>query len=504
MSGFHKTLKTALSRFAPFAMKCFAEGANLSAAVIKEKNMEKEMIKLTEKDKLFRSFILTGNMWEVVLRVCVPLAAYQGLMQLFKLTDTIIAAYIGTEAVSSIAYISQISFLISAIGGGLAIGAGMKISEAYGAGDYALVKKRISSVYALCLLLCIPVFALLPFVPQFLRMNGTPEQMISVSGEYFSVELVSIAVSFFNTVYIAVERARGNTKLILIINMVYLAVKTVLTAVFVYAMGGGVVMIAAATLIANLVMLVFAAVNMSKKDSVFGFSYKEIRFGEKVLLPVVRTSYPAVIEKAAFAYGKLIVNKMSTDFGDEAVGALGVSNNLGGFTTNLQNGFQEGGASVISQNIGAGRTERAIDAFKKMLIINMAIGAVFMTLTLVFLDPLSMLFSENDEYFRQLIKTVYRYESLGAVTLGINAAVMALLYGFGYTKLTLFLNVIRVFVFRIPVLWFLKNFTSAGIKSVGIMMTVSNVSIGICCAAAAYFVIKKIRKDMRKYDNGRY
>lgn len=449
---------------------------------------------LSVKDRRFREFVLGGDMWKVVFTICIPLAAYQGLLHIFKILDTMMAAHIGTDAVSSVAYISQIGFVISAIGGGLAIGAGMKISEAYGAGNYDLVKKRVSSVCFLCLLISIPVLLVIPFTPQFLRLNGTPEELIEASGQYFSVELVNIAVNFFNVVYIAIERARGNTKLIMWINLVYLVIKSVLTAVFVYVMNGTVVMIAFATLAANIAMFIIAAVNMLKKGSIFGFSPKQISLRRAVILPVIKTSYPAVTEKAAFAYGKLIVNKMSTDYGTSVVGALGVSNNLGGITTNLQNGFQEGGASVISQNIGAGKIGRALDAFRKILVINIVLGAVFMSLTLVFLDPLSSLFAGQDEDFRLLIKNVYGYEALGAVTLGINAAVMALLYGFGYTKLTLVLNVLRVFVFRIPVLWFLQNFTDIGSASVGIVMLVSNVSVGICAAAAGFFVIRHIKK----------
>ncbi len=449
---------------------------------------------LSPHDRRFREFVLGGDMWKVLFTVCIPLAAYSGLLHIFKIIDTMIAAHIGTDAVSSIAYISQISFVISAIGGGLAIGAGMKISEAYGAGDYDLVRKRVSSVYFLCFVISIPVLLVIPFTPQFLRLNGTPEELIEASGQYFAVELVNIAVSFFTTVYIAVERARGNTKLIMWINLVYLVIKSVLTAVFVYVLNGTVVMIAIATLAANLAMLLIAGVNMLKKGSIFGFSAKQISMRKAVIFPVIRISYPAITEKAAFAYGKLIVNKMSTDYGTSVVGALGVSNNLGGIATQLQNGFQQGGASVISQNIGAGKTDRALDAFKKLLIINTALGAVFMALTLVFLDPLSGLFSGQDEEFRLLIKNVYGYEALGAVTLGINAAVMALLYGFGYTKLTLVLNVMRVFVFRIPVLWFLQHFTDIGSESVGIVMMVSNVSVGVCAGIAAFFVIKRIKK----------
>ncbi len=449
---------------------------------------------LSQKDRQFREFVLGGDMWKVIISVCIPLAAYSGLLHIFKIIDTMIAAHIGTDAVSSIAYISQISFVISAIGGGLAIGAGMKISEAYGAGNYDLVRKRVSTVYFLCFIISIPVLLVIPFTPEFLRLNGTPEELIEASGQYFAVELINIAVTFFTTVYIAVERARGNTKLIMWINVVYLVIKSALTALFVYVMNGTVVMIAAATLVANLVMLLTAAVNMLKKDSIFGFSASQISMRKQVIMPVINISYPAVTEKAAFAYGKLIVNKMSTDYGTSVVGALGVSNNIGGIATQLQNGFQQGGASVISQNIGAGKNDRALDAFKKLLIVNIVLGAVFMALTLIFIDPLCGLFSGQDEQFRLLIKTVYGYEALGAVTLGINAAVMALLYGFGYTKLTLVLNVMRVFVFRIPVLWFLQNFTDIGSESVGIVMMVSNISVGVCAGIVAFFVIRRIRK----------
>ena len=78
---------------------------------------------LSEKDRRFREFALGGNMWRVVARVSLPLMAYQGLMHIFKILDTVMAAHISSDAVSSIAYISQISYLISALGTGLSIAA---------------------------------------------------------------------------------------------------------------------------------------------------------------------------------------------------------------------------------------------------------------------------------------------------------------------------------------------------------------------------------------------
>lgn len=456
-------------------------------------NMAEIETNLSEKDKRFREFSLNGNMWRVVAYVSLPLMAYQGFMNIFKILDTIMASHISTDAVSSIAYISQISYLISAVGTGLSIGGGMKISEAYGAGDYALVKKRVSTIYAICAGISALVLLMIPFAEFFLRLGGTTDSMIKVGTQYFAVELGAITLNFFNSVYIAIERARGNSRLILRLNIVILLLKLGLTALFVYVLNGDVVTIAAATLISQAVFFLFALRNMSDRGSPFGFSIRAISFGKTTALPMLKTSLPAAAERAAFAYGKLIVNSMCTEYGDSVVGALGVSNNIGGFSTSLQNGFQEGGASIISQNIGAGNHRRALDAFKKTLIINIGIGVLFTVVILLNLDFICGLFAGGDEEFRLLIKSVSCYEILGIITLGINAAVMALLYGYGYTKLTLLLNGARIFVFRVPVLWYLQNFTNLGGESAGIVMLVSNISVGVLAIIAAFFVIRKIK-----------
>lgn len=457
--------------------------------------------KLSEKDRQFREFALNGNMWRVAAYVSVPLMAYQGLMHILKILDTIMASHISTGAVSSIAYISQISYLISAVGTGLAIGGGMKISEAYGAGDYQLVKKRVSTLYAVCGFISLLVLMIIPFAEGFLRLNGTTESMIAISTRYFMVELPSIVLSFFNSVYIAVERARGNSRLILRLNMLVLTIKLGLSALFVYVLDGDMVMIALASVISQGLFFLFALRNIADRESPFGFSFSAISFRGNTALPVIRTSIPAIAERAAFAYGKLVVNSMCTVYGDDTVGALGVSNNICGLPTSLQNGFQEGGASVISQNIGAEKHRRALDAFYKTLIINVGIGIVFLIIIMLNLDFVCGLFAGGDESFRELIKNVTQYEFLGLITLGINAAVMALMYGYGYTKLTLILNGARIFVFRIPVLWYLQHFTDYGSESAGIVMLVSNISVGVISVIAAAVVIKRIKKNYLNTEN---
>lgn len=451
---------------------------------------------LSSRDKSFLEMSLNAPMWKVILYVGTPLALYQGLAVLFTILDTMMASHISKESVSAVAYLAQLNLLLSSVGGGLAVGAGIQISRAYGEGDFLLVRKRVSSLYAISLALGLLILALiLPFTGSFLRLAGTPEELIAVGGEYFSVQLFVMVVNFLNGVYIAVERARGNARRIFLLNIAVILVKLSLTAFFVYILKSGLTMIAVASLCSELTMFVFAVRFSLFGDNAFSFSPRAISLDRKVTLPMIRQSLPVIAEKALFAFGKTIVNSMCTLYGPLMVGAMGVSNNLGGITTNPQNGYEQGSSAVISQNYGAGKFRRVLEAFYVTALVSMLLGAVISGLELWQLRFLSGLFDGGSEDFRRMIAMVYRYEALGAVPLGLNAAVMALLYGLGKTRLTLLLNFSRVFVFRIPVFWFLQHCTDVGEKSVGIVMMVSNVSVAAAAGIAAAVVIRRFKRE---------
>ena len=454
---------------------------------------------LSKKDEKFREFSLNGNMFKVILYVCIPLALYQSLTQLFKVFDTMMASHISATAVSSVAYIGQIQIMLSALGSGLAVGASIKVSEAYGAGDYELVKRRVSTMVSLCAVLgSVVLLTLLPFATWFLRFMKTPEEFIAIGSTYFRIEIIALVITFFNNVYIAIERARGNSRRILWLNMGIVGIKLSLTALFIYVFHKGVTAIAAATLISQLSVLICAIVNMTKKDNLFSFSLKAVSFKSEIIAPMLRLSIPVVIEKAAFAMGKVIVNSMCTVYGSRTVGALGISNNIGGITTMPQAGFQEGGSAVISQNRGAKKFDRTQKAFFCVLISNLVIGVVLMSASLLCLEYISKFFAGSDYGFQQVIKGIFRYEAWGAIPLGINASVLSLMYGYGRTKVTLFMNFCRVYLFRVPVLMMLQKYTNYGSESAGMVMGISNALSGLLAVILGIITIISINKNNRE------
>ncbi len=451
---------------------------------------------LTERDRRYLERSLNGPVWKVVLSVGAPLALYQELAMIFTVMDTMMAAHISKESVSAVANLAQVNLTLTAVGGGLAVGAGIQISRAYGEGDLELVRKRVSSLYALSLSVGLAMLALiLPFTVQFLRLAGTPEELIAVGSRYFMVQMFVMVFNFLNNVYIAVERARGNAKRIFVLNILVILVKLSLTAFFVYILRSGLVMVAVASLCSELAMFAFALHFSLAGENAFSFSAKAVTLQGRVTAPMVTQSLPVIAEKALFAFGKTIVNSMCTVYGAVMVGAMGVSNNLGGVTTNPQNGFQQGASAIISQNFGAGKYSRVLRAFYVTIAVNVLMSAVITGIEILNLDLLASLFDSGSSEFHRMITMVYRFEAYGAIPLGINAAVLALLYGLGKTKLTLVLNFSRVFLFRIPVFWFLQNFTDLGEASVGIVMMVSNISVTVMAVSVAAVVIARFRKE---------
>ena len=457
------------------------------------------MASVSQKDEQFRNYALNGAPMKVLINTCLPLALFQALQSIFKTLDTLMASHIGADEVSAVAALSQITMMITALGAGLAVGGCIKISEAYGRGDYDTVRTRVATVYAMAVAVSIVVAAvLIPFAPQFLRLLKTPENLIEAGVGYFRIEILTLVINFFNTVYIAIERSRGHAKKILKLNMAIILVKLGLSALFVYGMEGGLVLVAIATLVSQVILLGYALISMSRDEGAFRFDFRNIRWKKQTIGPILNLSYPVTAEKVLFAAGKVVVNSMSGLYGGLTVGALGISNNIGGLTTSWQIGLTDGAAPLISQNRGAGRYRRTLQIYYCLLALDVAVGVIGLALVSWGLPWLAQIFAQSknamDPAFRDLIVEIHRWEMMGYITLGINSATIALLLGYGYTKLTMLLNVARVFLFRVPVLWVFQQFTSVGPEAVGMTMMISNICTGLTAVIVAIPVVLRIRR----------
>jgi Na+-driven multidrug efflux pump len=343
-----------------------------------------------------------------------------------------------------------------------------------------------------------------------MRLSGVPDEFIKIGTGYFIVQILTLAFMFYNSVFIAMQKAKGNTKIMFWLNILVMVLKLSLSLLFIWVLEKKDIMwVAMATMIGQTVMFVILLIMMLDKNNVFAIRLSEFKLKWRVCKNIFKISFPIFLGKFVFSFGKVSVNGMCEKYGPLVVGALGVSNNMNGLATTPINSFEEGSSTVISQNLGAGNRARALKTFKYTFIMASVVGIIgYVLIRFLLQDQIIGMFNQNAEAdgaaeFLALIKSIHRYDSLSILALAVNAAVLGVLYGFGQTKMTMVLNISRVFLFRIPVLWYLQTFhKEIGAEAAGISMGISNICIALASLLCLWIFLHRlgVKKQIKNED----
>lgn len=455
---------------------------------------------VSEKDRKRREFILNGKPMAVVLNISLPLILLGAFSYLSSIIDTVVVARSDNDALSSVVMISQIKSLFTALGAGFATGGSIIVSRLIGRGEYPKAKQVANTIITLFFGFAVVLISVLtPTAGGILRLAGLTDDMIKSGLGYFRIQIVSIGVSMFNSNFLGLEKARGATLNILLVNIMSMSVKLIFTVVFVAVLNFGTNMVAASTLIADISVTCYAVVMLVRRKYLFHFSIRNSRFTRDFLFPLCSLSIPVFLGKFVFSMGKVIVNRLAIGYGPEAPGALGVSNQISGSVTNISNCTEDSESSIESYNLSAKQYSRMIQIFWCTLAVNMTISIVGFIILTVFKSPISMYFADGSIEKAELIEKIFSFEKIGIVALGINSAVNGLIYGIGYTKLSMIVNLSRLFVFRIPsMLIMINGFPQLGAESLGIAMLISNVGIGLMSVVIGVVCLLRIKNHKTK------
>ena len=458
------------------------------------------MAKMTNEKS--RRLILTGNIWQVVIAITMPLFFYQLINSFYSLVDQIMVAQIGESSVSAVATLTQIKGCIMAIGTGLSGGGAIIVARLYGAGKIEEAKKNANVMFTFALITSTIILLLfLPFSTFVLRLCQVPDDLITISDLYFKLQIIEQVIIIFNNLFIGLEKSKGNTKIIFILNIIIMGVKLILNSIFIYGFHvTNLAWIEVASIVAQLVLFVIAMIKLFSKDNIFKISFKTLSLKWNYLKKILLLSLPLFLGKFVISLGKVTVNAMCKVYGSLTVGALGISNNMCGMITNPGTSMEDSESSIVSQNLGNKNMKRTLKIFGVCCAI-MAIWSVlgFLSVRVFFEDQILNLFNTKNTSpeFVQMIKDIFYYDCLSIPALAINSIILGLLYGYGQTFLATVNNVLRIFT-RIGVLWYLQTFhPEIGAEAAGISMGISNLIIAF--SAIIFLTIFLIKTKMKGY-----
>ncbi len=402
-----------------------------------------------------RKMILGGNLAKTLTVIILPLAIYQLFNSTYTLLDQIICAQISTTAQNAVSSISQIKSTISAFGGGLAAGGAVIVSRYFGAGDVKSARHASSNLFFMAIvmsaLLCI---LFIPLAEPIMWMCQIAPQSIEIGVGYFQLQLLELALVSINSVFIGLEKSKGNSRIIMVLNIIVLVFKLGLTSAFVFWWDmKDIIFVEVSTIIAQGLLTAIALFILFSKHNILRLSFGMILPKKMYVLPILKLSIPIFLGKFVMSLGNVIVNAICGGYWNAVtdgliVGTLGVSNNICGMITSPTNSFEEGGSTIVSQNLGNRNMRRAIKSFVYSLVAVSVVSTIgYVLMRFVFIDQLVNLFASADdksEIYIQYVKEIFVWDSLSIPALGVTAAVLGLLYGYGQTGLSTILNLSRI------------------------------------------------------------
>jgi len=451
-------------------------------------------IGLSLRERSRRTRILEGPLWKAILWMTAPLALYAVFNFLYMFFDIVIVATIGNADVASVVIIDEIKSAFLAFGGGIAVGGSVLVARHYGAGDWDKARRNAAASLVLSFVVALSMAALLvAFGKPLLTLFQAPDIVIQTGMGYYNLQVWSTALMAINAVYFGLERAKGRTGAILLVNVAAMVLKLLLSVWFVFGLHQGTTFVALATLLSQAFLTIIALFVLFSPRNSLCIQWKNLSLTASTLRPILLLSLPVIAGKFLFSLGKVIVNGMAAAYGVSAVAALGLATKITQGANSIPLVFEESETAIIAQNIGAGKLKRAFSSYGLSQLFAVLIGLAGMALTIHFLNELVDLFATGaDPVYRQMIVDIYHWEKFSTFTSASIAIITGVFIGFKWTQVSLWINIVRLFVIRIPMLYFLQQ-AGVGTIALGYIMFFSNLATTLIALALLAWFYRRVR-----------
>ena len=429
-----------------------------------------------------RDMILNGNILKAILVISLPIVFYNICNYLYGIYDMMIVqiAHIGDAA--DVVVLDQIKNMIQTLVGAIATGGGILIAKRIGEKRIEYAKRSANTLFTIALIIASITLLFIPFAVPFLKLLQTDQSTIDNALGYFNIQMVNLFITTLNVVFIAIEKSKGNTFKIFILNLGVIAIKIGLTTLFAFGPFEGVTItwLAVATMIAQGFMMVVMVILMVLPSNILRITPKSLNLNKEDLKIIIKLSLPVFIGRFLFHFGKVYLNSIATvTYGKMVVGALGISNTMAGLPTNIINSFEDGGSTIVSQNYGNGNGKRIMRFYFINMILVSSISLIALIILFILKGNVAGFFDGNDEEYRTIIVNIFKWECIDVFFTGISGASNSIFYGFGKTRVTSIMSMVNLFGFRLPTLMILMYGVKMNYEACGIAMFVSNTLAGI-------------------------
>ena len=402
----------------------------------------------------------TERIRKLLMQYAVPAVVAMTASSLYNMVDSIFIGHgVGPLAISGLALTFPLMNLAAAFGSLVGVGAATLISMRLGQRDYATAQRVLGNVVMLNLLLGVGfgLVALL-FLDPILYFFGASDATIGYAREYMTVILLGNVITHMYLGLNSVLRASGHPRKAMYATINTVVINTVLDPIFIYGFGWGIRGAAIATVLAQIISLVWQFRLLSDRSELIHFRRGIYRLRRRIVRDVLAIGMSPFLMNLTACFIVILINKgLKTYGGDLMIGAYGIVNRLAFVFVMIVMGVNQGMQPIAGYNFGAQQYDRVLRVLKLTIVCAVGITTAGF-LVGEFAPRLAVsLFTSDEELIRLSVEGM-RIVFVFFPIIGFQMVATNFFQSIGMAGKAIFMSLSRQLLFLMPGLLFLPRF----------------------------------------------
>ena len=402
-----------------------------------------------------------GSITKHLINFSLPLLLGNLFQQLYNMVDTwVVGNYVSNEAFSAVGTVGPVINTLIGFFLGLSSGAGVVISQYYGAGREEKVRQAVHTALMLTLVLGVVFTAAgIAMTSLMLQLMKTPAEVAPEQAAYLRIYFAGVMGLLLYNMGSGILRAVGDSRRPFYFLVVSAVLNTVLDLLFVIKFHMGVEGVAYATIIAQAVSALLTLWVLMRAEGGIRLELRALRFTWSVLRQIVAVGIPAALQMAITAFSNVFVQSYINYFGPDCMSGWTAYTKVDQLVILPVQSISMANTTFVGQNLGVGDTPRAKKGVRISLWLSVAVTAVLLIPVLLFAPDLTAFFNSKAEVVSygalllRLLSPFYFFFCINQIYAGA-------LRGAGNSQMPMWIMLGSFVVFRQIYLYIMSNYIS--------------------------------------------
>jgi len=419
-----------------------------------------------------------------LMLLSMPIMASNLLQTLYNMADAYFLGKLGKEAISAPSITMNVSNFLIVFGAAFSIAGTTMLSQAYGANRENRARHDFlaSQIFLMNSLMSIvvTVAGVLLTKPLLMLMHVPSGITFDYTVQYMTITFLTMPFLFGDFILRGILQGIGDSLTPLYVQGVAVILNVVLDPIFIFGWGPIPAMAvegaAWATFISRALSSVVSMILLFGGFKGVRVSLRLLKPDKRTLAVMTRIGLPASIGQSVSSLGFAVIQGVVNSFGPAVIAAFGIGNRIQSLFNMPAQGISQGTAVLVGKKLGGRQDEEAAAVARYGMLISGLFISIGMSLVLLFGSHVIRFFVDDPDVVVHGID-MFRFTSFGVICFAIYTVILGAFQGGGMTRPVMIMNIVRLWVIRVPLSYLLPLTFGMGSTGIWVAMLVSNLLV---------------------------